>query len=1530
MKRRTREILACVLAGSVLLGTPACTRAAEAVAVQRRTDWERQAAVSTDPQAEACGGETGSVPKDRTGALTSERISSESASESASEIMSETTSETASESASEDASETISETLPEKTSEKTSESASEKTSEDASEIISEARSADTSETASYRSETEPGSMTEACPETQEEAEKDSAQDEWVELPASRFTPEISAEGDLDYRTYVDRADELMIPVRRSEIEQDIPLRIKLKDSPLHDSDFYIELSKDGQVQQYGYAEWIRYLEGCHGWVNGETAVKLSDTGRNYCDSIRVREQESGADSGQRTYTVWAERSGVNADTSNAENGTRTYTLGRDTQKPVLTELRADNQCYEPAGTDTEQYFPQDFVLSGTFCDDASGVQRIEYTADIRAGEDSVWIEIETADTQRAEAACEVDFEIALTDGCYPALAVRAHDRAGNVSDVRRYAGDAGGYSSVVVDSTAPVLQFDVTADGQPYSGETDNWTNKDVRIEVAPAKDTCPYAGIYRYEYVYMKIGETMADVSDKWTVLPAQDSSPAVLTVAEDRNGYYLFRAISRSGVETAADAGQRILIQHRAAGIKPVIVSGADEEKRKNGWYNKQSGTPQIRFAYPDYDTGVLSGEYDAPITLHYELFRSDFVPDMQEPEPSTPDAVPDKTDSVPGAEITKNKAVIGVMSCADVTVNDDGRREFVLTRDDLDRHVVELGADDGFYTLRYWTTDNAGNQSQKQVHHYKVDCHEPTELTMELAGSAFEVGREPSVTYRRFYRDTVSGSAGAQYGISGKGSLTVSRVKRIGEWKNMGRDGSGDADTFSITPNTRCFLYIRAEDEAGNVTEGWTNGIAVDSMAPNESRGGDGKELTIAPVGANEHGFFNADIAVDIRVMDAPEDDNCSALQSVTSTVGRDGENTVAGQELFSFTKEAPTEDELTAASGFEGTQLIDAAANESNEAYIEVTATDRSGNTKTSTRLLKIDVTKPEVDIRIDRQDARNGNYYCREKTVTICVHERNFDPGAVSVAVTRNGETSEMVLTDWTSDGIEHCAAFTLAEDGEYSITAGCVDLADNASEVAVSETFVIDRTAPQIAVALDDGREAQSADREYFGTGVTAVITVTEHNFREEDVAVYMTPVSEKRTWSHDGDIHTLRISFEGDGFYHIECAYADMAGNAADTVMRSFIIDTSAPQIRIDGVADGSANSGAVLPVITVSDTNIELSDIALTVRTGIGDLVVNTVETAVIGEGDGTGYRLTLTDMTQQADNLYYLTVSARDKAGNEAERTCRFSLNRNGSVYDLSAFVRLMEKQYNTYDEIRDIQVIEMNVDTVEDFELYVSRNGAIGYEADYTSRRSGSADTGYTYIYQICKENFAEEGIYRISLYSRDRAGNEVNNTTEIHGEEIVFTIDNTAPRVVIDGVESGKVYDVETQQVRVVVTDNFKLTEAELTLVNKGGEVLGRWDYMELAGESEVLEITIPQCDEPLSLLYRVKDAAGNEMQTFQGEQTALGDFLVTTDQFVQLLNSPSQALPGSLPLLAPGAASLVLAAGLLHRKRRRA
>lgn len=1471
-----------VLVLSILLSTPTGMKAAEA-AGQKRTDRERTAVVQTDAQPDCRGGEE---------KATETEVLSEESLEDPTEVISEQSSEDPSEVASEITSEIASEPV----SEITSEIASEPVSEADSELIHE-------------------EITELENNTEEE---------WLEIPVSYFSPEISDDGELDYRTYVDEGADRLIRVKKSEVEQTISKGIKVKNSPLCDSDFYIELSGEGQIQRYEYPEWIKYLESCHGWVNDKVEIKLSDAGKKYFDSIQIEEQESESGKGKKNYIFWAVNSGKNASTKDVENGTRIYTAGRDLEAPVLKDFSADNECYGPTRTDAEQYFAEDFVLKGVFGDDVSGVSRIEYTTDIRSGENAVWIEAENAQHTEAQEPADsaVGFEIVLSDGCYPAIAIRAYDEAGNVSDIKKVVNETGESIKIVVDSTAPVLRFDVSAGGQPYDGRNDNWTNKDVRIEVMADNASCAYAGIYQYEYVYRKVGENMTDVSENWTELSVQNSA-ATLEITEDKNGYYLFRAVSKSGVATAEDAEQRVLIQHQASEMKPVLVSGADETKRKNGWYNKQSGTPEIRFAYPDYDTGVISKEYDAPITLCYELTKRDTVSDTLESEWSG------ETGEAPGAGDTARKAVIGVMDCKNVKTNADGSQEFVLTKDDLNQHVVDFACEDGFYTLKYWTADKAGNVSEKQVYHYKIDCNEPTDLTMELAGSAFDVGEEPMITYRKFYRDAISGSADAEYGISGKGSLVIRKVKRPGEWKGMMHDGFESTDSISIEPNTRCFLYIRAEDAAGNIAEGWTNGIVVDNMAPNESQDGNHKELIIEPGGANKHGFFNDDITIDICIKDAPEDDNCAALKSVTSSIGRDGTDTIAGQELFSFTKDAPTEEEIIAASGFQGTQIIDAKANESNEAYIEVTATDRSDNRKTSTQLLKIDVTRPEIEITFDNSDAVNGNYYRQGRTVTIHVHELNFDPDAVFVSVAKDGEAMEITLSDWRSDNCEHYATFALTEDGEYSITASCVDLADNASDEVQSETFVIDHTAPAMTIALTAGQEVQAADRAYFNTGVTAVVTVTERNFRPEDFRINMTPVSEKGVWSHEGDVHTLRIPVEGDNRYHMECACTDMAGNSADTVEKEFTIDTMAPVIRIDGVADGSANSGAILPVISVSDSNIELSDIVVSVRTGIGDIVTNAIETALIAGEGGTEYRLTLTDMTEKADNIYDLTVSVCDQAGNVTERTHRFSLNRNGSVYDLSSLAHLMKRQYNTYGALQDIRIVEMNIDTVEEFALYVSRNGAIGYEARYTREMYGSADTGYTYVYRIGKENFAAEGIYRLTLYSRDRAGNEVNNAADIRGEEIAFTVDNTPPRVVIDGVEPGKVYDVEAQEVHVIVTDNFKLAEAEFTLVNKANEVLERWDYMELVEEAESLKIVIPQHSETVSLLYRVKDAAGNEMQTFQGERASLADFLVTTDRYVQLINKPAQTFTGSLIILIASPACVLAAIAWIKRKHRK-
>lgn len=1321
--------------------------------------------------------------------------------------------------------------------------------------------------------------------------------------------------------------------------------VTVNNGSLYDTDFYIRQPNSGKV--YTFGEWKKYLEKCGGWLNDNFEAILSETGKKYFDNIRmeasgefsgleIQQKGIGKNAKLEQYIIWAEKCQAGVCTKGEADGTRSFYAGIDKTAPVLRRMFTRSKCYEPTKTDTEQYFSEDFVLEGVFLDDSSGVERVEYTTDVAAGKNAIWLSAEkitpskekkigeNGETREVIGQC-TNFRIVLPDGIHKAVAVRAYDRAGNVSAESGFVNDDGEYIKVVVDKSEPVVDIKGIAGGLPYSGDNDSWTNKDVMLKAVLEKGSCPYAGIYKCEYFYDKIGDAvnrknMTDVSEKWTLLAQPDGQDGVVEITDDRNGYYYFRAVSKSGVVSKNAAKARVLVQHKAAGVKPVIVNDVDASRRKNDWYNKASGVPVIRFEYPDYDEGAVSGEYDAPVMVHYKLT-------IETGENGSTDDTADKS-------VQEKSAEMGVLSCSDVETDTDGVKKFVLTKDSLESHVINFGFDsttnearDGIYTLEYWVTDRAGNTSEKQTQVYRIDCHEPTDLTVELEGSVFEAGKESGIVYERFYKDSVSGNVSAGYGISGKGSLTVLKAKKIGGWKDavQGEEPVNDNGVINIGPNTRCFLYVRAEDGAGNVSEGWTKGLVVDNMAPNQENN---KELIIEPVGANKHGFYRDDVKVEISVRDSPDDDNCAALESVTGTIGKDGKDTVSGRELFSFTKEFPTDEELVKASAFEGVQVVSAKDNESNEAYIEVTAVDRSGNTKTSTQLLKIDITRPQIDISFDNNEAVNGSFYHDARTATIHVKELNFDPSAVDIRVTKDGQAYDYKLSEWTSDGVSHYASITFAEDGGYAVEAKCTDLAGNESGTAAADFFTIDRTAPELAVEMRSGQAEVYRDG-YFNGAVTAVITVKEHNFDSDGLSLDAS-VSPKGTWHHDGDVHTFQFSYDGDGTHHISCVYTDKAGNMSASARKNFVIDTEAPQIAIGGLVDGAAVNGELMPVITVLDFNMEVQDTSVAVTTGTGEFVDTALETAAVSDGSGVGYHYTLTDINDKPDNIYYLTVSAHDSAGNEASLTYRFSLNRKGSAYDLTQLVDLMSRRYVTYAGLGDICIVEMNIDTVEDFAIYISRNGELGYKAKYDREMQGSADTGYTYIYHVRSDNFEQEGTYKLTLYSKDRAGNEVNNKKDINGSEIQFIIDNTVPKVVIDGVEAGMLYDAESKEVHVSVADNFMLSEAEFTLVNRENEVIGSWDYMESCKDGGQLDITIPQYNGEVSLLYRVKDAAGNEVQTFQGERTALSGILVTTDKVVQFMNKPSKtpagrALSGIMGIMAAMAA--ITGMGIIRRKK---
>jgi hypothetical protein len=684
--------------------------------------------------------------------------------------------------------------------------------------------------------------------------------------------------------------------------------------------------------------------------------------------------------------------------------------------------------------------------------------------------------------------------------------------------------------------------------------------------------------------------------------------------------------------------------------------------------------------------------------------------------------------------------------------------------------------------------------------------------------------------------------------------------------------------------------------------------------------------GKELIVEPVGANPNGFFNDDVKVQISIKDQPGQENCAALMTVKGSVGRDGQDTISDSELFSFSKENPTDDELNAASAFDTVQIIDAKANESNEAYIEVSATDRSDNTAVSTKLLKIDVTAPVVEIDFDNNNAIDGSFYNQNRTATIHVNELNFDENAVKVDITRNGTLADVPISGWKHDKTHHYATVTFSEDGDYTMEFSCTDLADNESEKVSVDSFTIDKTLPVVELELNNDR--MSGDKEYFPSQVTAAITVTEHNFDENDFVLVTAPEAKSGGWTHRGDKHFKSITFSEDGNYNISCSYTDKAGNVADDsrLSKEFTIDMTAPVIAIEGVDDGSSNAGEVTPVITVLDLNMEPEDVTVKVTTGLGKTVGNAIDTAAINETGKSGYSFTLSDMTYKEDNIYFMSVNVSDKAGNNASQDIKFSLNRKGSTYDLTQLIALVDRQYISYRQLEDIQITEMNIDKVSEFDIYISKNGDVPKKAKYDKNVSGSEKTGYVYTYTVSRKYFTQEGNYRISLYSKDKAGNEVNSFDSIIGGEIVFAIDNTPPKVVIDGEEWDKLYAAEGNRAGIVISDNSNLSEAEIMLVNDDNEIIESWDYMELSKAGETLYIDIPKDSGKLSLIYKVKDAAGNEIQVVGNEKTPFENFMQAKEKVVYYIQNPEKQPAGmkTVTVLMP-IALLVIIMVLLSR-----
>lgn len=865
-----------------------------------------------------------------------------------------------------------------------------------------------------------------------------------------------------------------------------------------------------------------------------------------------------------------------------------------------------------------------------------------------------------------------------------------------------------------------------------------------------------------------------------------------------------------------------------------------------------------------------------------------------------------------------ITANDADAGLRNVL-ITIND---KELVnenlyasekITSKEYEVNTADaVRAEDGSYTLKVVVTDNAGNVSDTYSKTIFKDVDKPYITGFDFAPDKYIEGSETKstveVTDYGFYF-----KADTKVTISSKDDAPTAGVKSITYYTVDIDSGKSEEITelvnkdncieFTIKANFKGQIYAKATDNVLNVASDFVNPDSAIVESPEKHE----KEEHIAFSKSStecktqdETELYAKDVPVTLTVTDT-----YSGIRNIEWEVvapydtenNQSGKVSVNNDKTFAEGSDTDWKQTKTESNLVTEMQKTITVNNNSNNIVVLVKMTDRAGNTSEKQIEFSIDKTNPVIEVKYDNNvpDETYKDIFKANRTATIKITERNFNGKDVIHRIT-NTDGVIPALSAWEEhkntenpDETYYTATIAYAADGDYTFDISYSDLADNAAEKFAQHKFTIDKTIPTVVVSYDNNT---ALNGNYYKADRTATITIVEHNFDSSRVNVVGTATDNgtalsfpaTSTWTSNGDTHTATINYSSDSKYTFDIEFLDMAGNPiADYTTEEFFVDKTAPTLEISGVADKSANNGTVAPVVTYSDTNFNKDAVNIELS-GVSNGKVNYAGSA---EDIANGQKFTYADFekVQNVDDIYTLTATLTDMAGNETTKTIVFSANRFGSVYTFDSFLKSIEGKYTNTEQ--DVVFTETNVDTLdrESIKLKLVKNGTpsdLKEGNDYTITTSGGNGQWSQYKYVVNKALFADDGNYRLTIYSMDAAGNVNENIDESKKAEISFGIDKTNPVIVPIDFESGKQYPVEVKNVKAEVKDNLVLESVKIYL--NGEEV-------EYKVDGEAYTFDIPEANEKQNVEFVAVDAAGNEYKL------QVDDFLVSTNIFVRWYNN---------------------------------
>ena len=866
-----------------------------------------------------------------------------------------------------------------------------------------------------------------------------------------------------------------------------------------------------------------------------------------------------------------------------------------------------------------------------------------------------------------------------------------------------------------------------------------------------------------------------------------------------------------------------------------------------------------------------------------------------------------------------------------------NFKGKKVKEVTEEKFTLNPDKIAAKDGKYNIAIDMYDNAGNHKQETYTIY-YDSNTPKATKFTMKSDKYVEGNSLPVTddkYGYYFKHTTKVTVtladdGTSSGISKVGYFLCKNGEKVSDAiKNkIIVTPTNNEITIQIPEAFKGQIYVAAVDNVGNgdLTKA-SSYVKPDAIVIDDNRN-DKDIITInRPKTAYKDNsgldLYNKDIPVAFNIKDVT-----SGIRSieweVTSANGE--ENNYSGKiDIDNSGKINGDNYNVISTDKNLITAISKAIAvrNNDNRITVNIKVEDRAGNISYATDTFSIDKTAPEISILYDNNtpDATNGKMFKSDRKAIISIKERNFNPKNVVIDI-KNTDGTVPVISDWSvangtgnGDNTTYTASLSYVNDGDYTFAMRYQDNADNIANINfVSGTvepteFTIDKTRPALSVQFNNN---SAVNGNYYLDQRVVTFTIIEHNFDASRFELLINrnnaAVQQNINWTNNGDTHTASIALDEEALYSIMANYTDMAGNTIENAYNTaFYIDKKAPEVIISGVDNERAYRDNVVGFnISSADTYFESLSISLDLLNKDGsttNLISNNEEKANVHmdyQNIENGRRLSVANL--ESDGIYRLVCKASDKAGRVTENNVLFSINRNGPTYyiDDEETLNIKDKYLiNPQDIIfNEINVNELSADTIKITVYRGNTTWDLVEGKDYTIEKVEGIDTWCKYRYIISKDNFEENGIYHVTIASKDSVENDAIS------EKFSFVIDNEPPVCTIFELKNGNVYVADSKDIRFKVTDNI---EAESVIVLLNGKEIMKLegdDIKKNMSEDGTLKITIPSSNKSQNLIIKCIDKSGNE------SETEIKGFYITTNLWIRFINNKSLVIGISCAIVA--------------------